>query len=79
MIKPGGYKDTRCEEALKTITDALVSSNYKVTRMSNTSEFNITNAYDCLIVKDWKWPGSIFTIAISNEGSESCYSKIFNE
>lgn len=70
MIKKGEYRDERAEELIDLLEGALREEGYKTMRMSDTSEYSCTN-YDCIIVKDWKYPGSIITLHVDNKGNES--------
>ena len=69
MIKKGGYRDERVEELIDLLEGALREEGYQTIRMSDTGY--ICGGYDCIIVKDWKYPGSIITLHVDNKGNES--------
>ena len=69
MIKKGGYVDERAEELIDLLEGALSEEGYKTIRMSDTDRYS-TSDYDCLIVKDWKYPGSVITLSVGNTGNE---------
>ncbi len=69
MIKKGGYVDERAEELIDLLEGALSEEGYKTIRMSDTNRYSCTD-YDCLIVKDWKFPGSVITLSVENTGNE---------
>lgn len=69
MIKNGGYKDQRAEELIDLLEGALSEEGYKTIRMSDTDRYSCTD-YDCIIVKDWKYPGRIITLTVSNKDNE---------
>lgn len=75
MIKKGGYRDERAEQLIDLIEGALREEGYKTVRMSDTKEYS-TTAYDCIVVKDWKYGGGIFTLNIENTRNEG-YSHLF--
>lgn len=58
------------EELIDLLEGALSEEGYKTIRMSDTEEYMVTD-YDCLIVKDWKYPGSIITLTVGNKNNES--------
>ena len=69
MITKGGYRDERAELLIELIEGALQAEGYKTIRMSETEKY-ITSAYDEIIVKDWKYGGGIFTLAVENRRNE---------
>lgn len=71
MIKRNGYRDDRAELLIDLLEGALQEEGYKTIRMSDTNELH-TTSYDCLIIKDWQYPGSIITLDISNTRNEYC-------
>lgn len=71
MIKRNGYRDERAELLIDLLEGALQEEGYKTIRMSDTNKLN-TTSYDCLIIKDWLYPGRIITLDISNTGNEYC-------
>ena len=68
MIKKGGHRDERTEELIDLLEGALREEGYQTIRMSDTS--CICGGYDCIIVKDWKFPGGIITLGVDNRGNE---------
>ena len=75
MITKGGYRDERAELLIELIEGALQAEGYKTIRMSDTEKHG-TTAYDCIVVKDWKYGGGIFTLDIGNTFNE-CYAYLF--
>lgn len=69
MINRNGYRDDRAELLIDLLECALREKGYKTLRMSDTNRYSTTD-YDCIIVKDWKFPGSILTLDISNKDNE---------
>lgn len=69
MLKKGGYVDERAEEIIDLLEGCLNEEGYKTIRMSDTNRYSCTE-YDCLIVKDWKFPGSVITLSVENTGNE---------
>lgn len=69
MIKKGGYRDERAEELIDLLEGALSEEGYKTIRMSDTNRYSCTD-YDCLIVKDWKFPSGVLTLSLGNTGNE---------
>lgn len=77
MITKNGYRDERAELLIDLLEGVLQEEGYKTIRMSETKDRS-TTAYDCIIVKDWKWPGSIITLDISNTHNEN-YKSLFEK
>lgn len=75
MKNKNGYRDERAELLIDMLEGALQEEGYKTIRMSDTKEYSTTD-YDCLIVKDWKYPGNIITLSVGNVRNES-YKKLF--